>query len=133
MANFCEEIGQNVTHLVVPNDGESPCGVRKGMADSEGGATGTFCWQVRGHPVVTQAESISESTLMESKAMHVCIKVVPSASLMPPSRWPAWQCAVDVGEVVLQLRGLVFCFFCSFSPQGLLDGMLLFKSLAQVF
>ena len=26
MANFREEIGQEVTHLVVPNDGESPVG-----------------------------------------------------------------------------------------------------------
>ena len=71
MANFREEIGQEVMHLVVPNDGEFPCGAGKGMADGEGGAARTFCWQVRGCPVVMQAESISESTVMESKAMFV--------------------------------------------------------------
>ena len=41
------------------------------MADGEGGAAGTFCWEVRGRPVVTQAESVSETALMESKAMFV--------------------------------------------------------------
>ena len=30
MANFCEEIGQEVKHSVVPNDGEFPCGAGKG-------------------------------------------------------------------------------------------------------
>ena len=48
MANFHEEIGQEVTNLVVPNDGESPCGAGKDMADGEGGAAGTFCWEIRG-------------------------------------------------------------------------------------
>ena len=71
VANFHEEIGQEVTHIVVPNDGESPCGAGKGMAHCEGGAARTFCWQIRWRPVVTKAENVSESTVMESKAMFV--------------------------------------------------------------
>ena len=71
VANFREEIGQEVTHLIVPNDGESPSGAGKGVADGEGGAAGTFFWEVRGHPVITQAERVSESTLMESKDIFV--------------------------------------------------------------
>ena len=48
VTNFSEEIGKEVTHLVVPNNGESPCGAGKGMADGEVGATPTFCLQVVG-------------------------------------------------------------------------------------
>ena len=71
VANFFEANGQEVTQLVVPNDGESSLQAGEGMAVGEVGTTGIFCGQVKGRPVLTQAERVLKSTLMESQPMFL--------------------------------------------------------------
>ena len=69
MAYLSEKVCCEVTHFIVPNDGDTTCWTSEGMFYGESGTTDTSSGPVCGCPVVAQAKCIVKSTFMECKAV----------------------------------------------------------------